>query len=73
MAIGLLVGDGEVVPSGPTGSPEPGLPDQDWSLRVTLVFRRTADGWELLHRHADPLVRPIPFDHRAQLARGLDS
>jgi ketosteroid isomerase-like protein len=40
-----------------------GLPDQDWSLRVTLVFRRTTAGWELLHRHADPLVRPITFDH----------
>ena len=50
-----------------------GLPDQDWSLRVTLVFRRSADGWELLHRHADPLVRPIPFEHCAQLARGLDA
>ena len=50
-----------------------GLPDQDWSLRVTLVFRRSGDGWELLHRHADPLVRPIPFEHCAQLARGLDA
>ena len=50
-----------------------GLPDQDWSLRVTLVFRRTAGGWELLHRHADPLVRPIPFEHCAALARGLES
>jgi ketosteroid isomerase-like protein len=49
-----------------------GLPDQDWSLRVTLVFRRAAAGWELLHRHADPLVRPIPFEHCAELARGLE-
>jgi ketosteroid isomerase-like protein len=48
-----------------------GLPDQDWSLRVTLVFRRAGDRWELVHRHADPLVRPIPFEHCAQLARGL--
>lgn len=50
-----------------------GLPDQDWSLRVTLVLRRAGDRWQLIHRHADPLVRRIPFEHFAQLARGLDS
>jgi ketosteroid isomerase-like protein len=50
-----------------------GLPEQDWSLRVTLVFRRAGDRWQLVHRHADPLVRQIPFEHCAQLARGLDS
>jgi ketosteroid isomerase-like protein len=49
-----------------------GMPDQDWSLRVTLLFRRSGDRWELLHRHADPLVKPIPMEHCAQLARGLD-
>lgn len=49
-----------------------GFPDQDWSLRVTLVFRRACDRWELVHRHADPLVRAIPMEHCAQLARGLD-
>ena len=47
-------------------------PDQDLSLRVTLVLRRVGDRWRLVHRHADPLVRAIPFDHLAQLARGLD-
>jgi ketosteroid isomerase-like protein len=47
-----------------------GLPDQDWSLRVTLVFRRTASGWQMAHRHADPLVHPIDFERGAQLARG---
>lgn len=49
-----------------------GLPDQDWSLRVTLVFRRAGDRWQLVHRHADPLVQRIPFEHCAELARGLD-
>ena len=46
------------------------LPDQDWSLRVTLVFRRAGGDWELIHRHADPLVHPIGFDRLAALARG---
>jgi ketosteroid isomerase-like protein len=49
-----------------------GLADQDWSLRVTLVFRRAGDRWEIVHRHADPLVQRIPFEHCAQLARGLE-
>jgi ketosteroid isomerase-like protein len=49
-----------------------GFPEQDWSLRVTLVFRRAGDRWEIVHRHADPLVRQIPFEHLARLARGLD-
>jgi ketosteroid isomerase-like protein len=33
--------------------------DQDLSMRITQVSRRTASGWETAHRHADPLVRPI--------------
>jgi ketosteroid isomerase-like protein len=47
-----------------------GAEDQDWSLRVTLVFRRVGDRWQLVHRHADPLVREIPWDLFAQIARG---
>jgi ketosteroid isomerase-like protein len=45
-------------------------PPQDWSLRVTLVFRREESVWRLVHRHADPLVHPITFDRLAELARG---
>jgi len=47
-----------------------GLPDQDWSLRVTLVFRRDAERWRLVHRHADPLVHLISMEHMAVIARG---
>jgi ketosteroid isomerase-like protein len=47
-----------------------GLPEQDWSLRVTWVFRRTDSGWELAHRHADPLVHPITAEQLSALAHG---
>lgn len=30
------------------------------ALRVTSVFRRDADGWRLVHRHADPITSPRP-------------
>ena len=33
-----------------------GLPDQQWPLRVTLVFRHGEADWELVHRHADLTV-----------------
>jgi ketosteroid isomerase-like protein len=50
-----------------------GLPLQDWSLRVTLVYRREADDWLLVHRHADPLANGITVEQSAVLARGAKS
>ena len=47
-----------------------GLPEQDWSLRVTLAFRREGLDWRLVHRHADALVQPISMAQLSQLARG---
>ena len=49
-----------------------GLPDQDWSLRVTLVYRRQGAEWWLVHRHADPLVRDVGLKTAAALARGAN-
>lgn len=47
-----------------------GLPEQDWSLRVTLVYRRDGPEWRLAHRHADALVHGISLDQAAAIARG---
>ena len=46
------------------------LAEQDWSLRVTLVFRRDGGQWRLVHRHADALVHTIGWHALSQLARG---
>ena len=47
------------------------LAEQDWSLRVTWVFRRAAESdWELVHRHADALVHAIDHERLGALARG---
>lgn len=48
-----------------------GLPKQDWSLRVTQVFRRVGDKWQLVHRHADPLANGISLQQAAALALGV--
>ena len=47
-----------------------GLPAQEWPLRVTLVYRREGDEWQLAHRHADPLARGITIAQAAAIARG---
>jgi ketosteroid isomerase-like protein len=47
-----------------------GLPAQDWSLRVTLVYRREGAEWRLAHRHADPLVKGVSLEQAAALTRG---
>ena len=45
-------------------------PEQDWSLRVTQVYRKDGADWELVHRHADPLAHGITVEQAAALARG---
>jgi ketosteroid isomerase-like protein len=47
-----------------------GLPDQDWSLRVTQVYRREDSEWRLVHRHADPLMKNLGLEQAAAIARG---
>jgi hypothetical protein len=49
-----------------------GLPSQNWSLRVTEVYRNNGSEWQLVHRHADPLVHCIALQLAATLARGTD-
>lgn len=42
--------------------------EQRWDLRVTEVYRRVEDGWQRVHRHADPLVdRMTPIQAAALL------
>ena len=33
-----------------------------WLLRVTQVFQREGDQWRSIHRHADPLLRPLTLE-----------
>jgi ketosteroid isomerase-like protein len=47
-----------------------GLPEQNWGLRVTQVFRRDGTEWRLEHRHADPLANGISLQQAAALGRG---
>ena len=50
-----------------------GLPTQEWLLRVTLVYRREGSDWQLVHRHADPLVKGITLEQAAALADGAST
>lgn len=50
-----------------------GLPEQDWSLRVTAVWARRAGEWHLVHRHADPLTHGRAIAQTAVIARGDDA
>jgi hypothetical protein len=47
-----------------------GLPEQDWSLRVTQVYARRGGEWMMVHRHADPLTHARDMAQTAALARG---
>lgn len=47
-----------------------GLPDQDWSLRVTQICLREGSEWRLVHRHADPLVNSIGLEQEHRLGTG---
>ena len=46
----------EVIRSRVAGQTEPSTQE----LRATMVFRREADGWRIVHRHADLQVRTQP-------------
>jgi ketosteroid isomerase-like protein len=46
-----------------------GLPPADWALRVTQVYRRAGADWQVVHRHADPMVTDIGLERAAALVR----
>ncbi|HEY4125782.1 MAG TPA: nuclear transport factor 2 family protein [Rhizomicrobium sp.] len=42
---------------------------QNWSQRVTQVYRREEDDWKIVHRHIDPLVTKRTLDEAKAIAR----
>jgi hypothetical protein len=46
-----------------------GLPNQEWPLRVTQVYRREEGEWRIVHRQADVLFHPLGLEQAAALAR----
>jgi ketosteroid isomerase-like protein len=48
-----------------------GLPEQDWSLRVTEVYRKAGSEWDLVQRHPDAGVHRITLEQLSALARGV--
>lgn len=47
-----------------------GASDQNWTLRVTQVWRREDGHWRVLHRHADPLSRARTLAETLAIAAG---
>jgi ketosteroid isomerase-like protein len=32
------------------------------TLRITIIYRREEDGWKIVLRHADPIMKPRSID-----------